>query len=260
LVSPAGLAYDEIPAQRSALDETDHRPWPVPDRPWLMGQTWRELLFAHWAVDPAAVRRVVPPPLELDLRDGHAWVGVTPFGVTGLRGQGMAPIPRLSSFLEVNVRTYVVAGGRPGIYFFSLDASSSAAVTAARRGYRLPYFKADISAEHRGQALRYRSRRVSSDGPPAELDIEYEPTGGRLPVEEGSLERWLAERYCLYTLDARGRVLRGNIHHTPWPLQPATAEIAVNTMGHQVGLDLGERPVLHYAARLDVLLWALERA
>jgi uncharacterized protein YqjF (DUF2071 family) len=201
---------------------------------------------------------VVPPPLELDIREGRAWVGVTPFRVTGLRGQGMTPIPRLSTFLEVNVRTYVVAGGRPGIYFFSLDASSAAAVVAARRGYRLPYFRADASEERAGEAVRYRSRRASGDGPLAELDIAYEPSGPPLPAEEGSLERWLAERYCLYTLDRCGHELRGEIHHSPWPLQSATARIGRNTMGDQVGLDLGGDPLLHYSSRQDTLLWALE--
>jgi uncharacterized protein YqjF (DUF2071 family) len=257
---PAGLVYDEVPAQRRALDEQDHRPWPLPRHPWLMGQTWRELLFAHWAVEPEAVRRVVPPQLELDLRNGAAWVGVTPFRVTGLRGQGMAPIPGLSAFLEVNVRTYVVAGGRPGIYFFSLDASSAAAVAAARRGYRLPYFRAQMSAARDGAGIRYRSERVSSDGLAAALDLAYEPSGPPLPVEDESIERWLAERYCLYTLDERGRVLRGDIHHPPWPLRPASARIALNTMGRQVGLELSGEPLLHYSPRQDTLLWALDRA
>jgi uncharacterized protein YqjF (DUF2071 family) len=257
-VTPAGLLYDEVTAQRATLADLRHRPWPLPDRPWLMGQTWRELLFAHWEVSAEEVRRVVPPQLDLDLRDGRAWVGVTPFGVTGLRPQGLPPFPGPSSFLELNVRTYVVAGGRPGIDFFSLDASSRAAVTAARRGYRLPYFHAGASMEREGGAIRYRSRRRSGDSPPAAFEASYEPTGPRLPVDGGSLERWLAERYCLYTLDDRGRVLRGDIHHPPWPLHLARGEISLNTMGVPLGLSLGGGPLLHYAARQDTLLWALE--
>jgi uncharacterized protein len=239
--------WDEIPGQRGALGEVAHRPWPVPERPWLMGQTWRELLFAHWALAPDAVRRVVPPALELDLRDGAAWVGVTPFKVTGLRPHGLPPV---ASFLEVNVRTYVAVDGKPGIYFFSLDASSRPAVVAARVGYRLPYFHARASAD----GGRFRSRR-SSGG--AELDVSYEPSGPELPVVDGSLERWLAERYCLYTLDREGRPLRGDIHHRPWPLRPARARIEHNTMAEPLGLDLTGEPLLHYSARQDTLLWAL---
>ena len=257
LITPAGAVYDEIPLQRATLADTEHRPWPLPERPWLMGQTWRELLFAHWRVPADALRRVVPAQLELDLRDGDAWVGVTPFRVTGLRGRGMAPIPGLSSFFELNVRTYVVAGGLPGIYFFSLDASSRAAVAAARRGYRLPYFHAAAGAKPEAGGVSYRSRRVSADGPPAAFEASYRPAGGRLPIVDGSLERWLAERYCLYTLDAHQRVLRGDIHHPPWPLQPAVAEIPVNSMGTQLGFDLTDDPLLHYSARQDTILWAL---
>jgi uncharacterized protein YqjF (DUF2071 family) len=248
---------DEIPGQRGTLSHRAHRPWPLPESPWLMGQTWRELLFAHWALPPDVVRRVVPPQLPLDLRDGCAWVGVTPFHVTGLRLHGLPPIPGTSSFLELNVRTYVVVNERPGIYFFSLDASSRGAVFAARRGYRLPYFLASMSAERNGAAITYRSTRRSSDGPPASFHAEYEPSGPRLGVADGSLERWLAERYCLYTHDGRGRVLRGDIHHHPWPLRPARAAIALNTMGDQVGLDLSGEPLIHYSERQDTVLWAL---
>jgi uncharacterized protein len=260
LIAPLGAIYDEVPAQASALGESAYRPWPAPARPWLMGQTWRELLFAHWAVAPERLRAVVPPPLELDLRDGRGWIGVTPFRVTGLRVRGTPPPPLLSRFLELNVRTYVVGHGRPGIYFFSLDASSRAAVAAARRGYRLPYFHARIAMRRERDQIHYRAARVSPDGPPAGLEAVYGPSGRRLPLVDGSLERWLTERYRLYTLDGRGRVLSGDIHHRPWPLRPATASIAVNTMAAPLGLELAGEPLLHYSARQDTLFWALERA
>jgi uncharacterized protein len=138
VVTPVGLVADEVPRQREALRETAHRPWPLPTAPWLMGQTWYDLLFAHWAIAPEVLRPLVPQPLELDVRDGQAWLGVTPFRVGGLRARGTPPLPRLSHFPELNVRTYAIYGGRPGIYFFSLDAARVAAVIAARRGYRFP--------------------------------------------------------------------------------------------------------------------------
>jgi uncharacterized protein len=257
VVTPLGLVADEIPAQRRTLDELAHRPWPLLDRPWLMGQTWRHLLFAHWPVEPAALDPLVPSPLELDLHKGGAWLGVTPFVLTGLRGHGMPPVPWLSRFPELNVRTYVEYGGKPGIYFFSLDAARLAAVFAARRGYRLPYFHADMSAEVDGDEVRYQSKRTDSGGPPADLSLSYRPAGPRLPLVEGSLERWLAERYCVYVVDERRRVLRGDIHHPPWPLQPADAEIESNTMGRPLGLELGASPLLHYSARQDTLIWSL---
>ena len=224
-----------------------------------MGQTWYDLLFAHWALAPEVIRPLIPAPLELDERDGRGWLGVTPFRVAGLRGRGTPPLPWLSYFPELNVRTYVRYGGRPGIYFFSLDAARIAAVIAARRGYRLPYFHAEMSARRAGQRVRYGSVRIDSSGPPAEFRAGYEPSGPRLPIEAGSLGRWLAERYCLYVVDDRGHALRADIHHSPWPLQPAAATIDVNTMAAPLGVELRGDPVLHYSARQDVLIWPLAR-
>jgi uncharacterized protein len=245
-------------AQSAALDHTGHRPWPLPDRPWIMGQTWRELLFAHWPVPLEALRRAVPAALPLDTYDRTAWIGLTPFRVDGLRARGAPPPPLLSSFPELNVRTYVTVDGVPGIWFFSLDAGSRAAVAAARRGYRLPYFRADIAIERSGNEIRYQSRRRSNDGPPAAFRARYAPSGPVAPYPDGSLERWLTERYCLYTLDERQRVLRGDIHHPPWPLQPARATIVANTMTAPYGIELDGPPeLLHYAERQDVVFWAL---
>jgi uncharacterized protein len=257
---PVGLLADEIPGQQTAPRETDHRPWPLPGRPWLMGQTWYSLLFAHWALPPDALRPLVPEPLELQLREGRAWLGVTPFLIGGARLRGTPPLPWLSRFPELNVRTYVDYGGRPGIYFLSLDAARIAAVAGARRAYRLPYFHARMSSRLDRGTVHYASIRIDSSGPPAEFRARYGPTGPRLPVDDGSLERWLAERYCLYTIDERGRALRGEIHHRPWPLQPAEATIELNTMARPFGLSIDAPPLLHYSVRQDTVIWPLERA
>jgi len=224
-----------------------------------MGQTWYDLLFAHWSLAPDVLRPLVPAPLELDERDGRAWLGITPFVLGGLRSQGTPPLPWLSRFPELNVRTYVHYDHRPGIYFFSLDAARRAAVAAARRGYRLPYFQAEMSVRRRGATVSYESRRIDSSGPRAELRGHYGPRGSRLPVDEGSLERWLSERYCLYVVDERGRPLRGEIHHPPWPLHPGHATIEANTMAAPLGIELDSEPLLHFSPRQDVLIWALER-
>ena len=259
-LTPVGLLADEIPRQRAALAETAHRPWPLPARAWVMGQTWHSLLFAHWEVSPEALRPLIPRPLELDLREGRAWLGVTPFVVAGTRGRGTPPLPWLSRFPELNVRTYVAYAGRPGIYFFSLDAARVAAVAGARRTYRLPYFHARMSSRPEGNTVHYESRRIDSRGPFVQWRARYGPTGPRLPVVDASLERWLAERYCLYVVDEHHGPLRADIHHPPWPLQPAGATIALNTMARPLGLELDSDPVLHYSARQDTLIWTLEPA
>jgi uncharacterized protein YqjF (DUF2071 family) len=148
-----GLLSDAL-CQRAVLGETGHRPWPLPQGAWLMGQTWANLLFAHWRVPEEALRRVVPPQLPLDTFEGSAWLGITPFCVRGLRLRNTAPAPVLSSFPELNVRTYVSVEGKPGIYFLSLDADSRPAVAAARRLYRLPYPARTSSS---GRCGRFRS-------------------------------------------------------------------------------------------------------
>ena len=220
-----------------------------------MGQTWEDLLFAHWRVPTETLRSLVPPQLSLDLYDGSAWIGVTPFEVTGLRLITMPPVPVVSTFLELNVRTYVTAEQKPGILFFSLDAASSLAVRAARRFYRLPYFRAVMSATRADGRVEFSSERVRRDGPRYELRARYEPGGDVFAAEPGSLEHFLAERYCLYTLD-EGRLFRGEIHHPPWPLQPAEAEIERNTMAPPP-LELVGEPLLHFAGRQDVVIWPL---
>ena len=225
-----------------------------------MAQTWRDLLFAHWPLPAAALRPLVPPALPIDTFDGTAWLGITPFEVTGLRLHGTPPLPRLSRFPELNVRTYTMLGGKPGIWFFSLDAARWAAVVAARSSYRLPYHHAEMSIARGEGGILYRSRRTSPSGPPAALDAEYAPHGDARPAPAGTLEHWLAERYCLYTVAARGRVMRAEIHHPPWPLQPAAAALRVNTMAPPgVGLG-GAAPLLHFARRQDVVIWPLRPA
>jgi uncharacterized protein YqjF (DUF2071 family) len=237
--------------QARSLEKTAHRPWTLPGRPWFMGQTWERLLFAHWPVEPEKLERVMPPELPLDVVEGRAWIAVTPFAVKGLRVRGVAPTPVLSSFPEINVRTYVTVDGQPGIYFFSLDTSSRFAVASARRIYRVPYFHADQRFD--GEAFTSSRAR-----PAAEFAARYRPLGQPAPAEPGSIEHFLTERYCLYTLDEERRVLRGEIHHPPWPLQAAEAEIEVNTMGEQIGLELAGTALLHFAERQDVVFWQLE--
>ena len=243
----------EAAAQSRGLEQQAHRAWPVPERRWLQGQTWRDLLFAHWAVPAEVLRRVVPPALPIDTWEGEAWIAVAPFEVTGLRLRGTPPPPLLSRFAETNVRTYATLDGRPGVYFLSLDAASAVAVRAARTIYRLPYFHARMAIERSGAGIGYRSMRV---GGGASLRARYRPTGPVFQARPGTREHFLIERYCLYTV-AAGRVRRTDIHHPPWDLQPAEAHLAENTMTVAAGVALpGGAPLLHYAARQDVVVWS----
>jgi uncharacterized protein YqjF (DUF2071 family) len=247
-----------IALQRRTLEKLSHRPWPLPDSPWVQGQTWRNLLFAHWRVPEERLRRVMPPQLPLHLYDdGSSWLSITPFTVTGLRLRGMPPLPWVSHFPELNVRTYVELDGKPGIYFFSLDAGRRAAVFAARRTYRLPYFHSRMRSVRVDDRIEYSSERIDSSGPPASFRGSYGPEG---PTVGDHLSRWLAERYCAYTIDKRARPLRVDIHHPPWPLRHAHADLDAQGMADQIGIRLEGEPLLNFAARQDTLLWPLKRA
>ena len=241
------------------LRESAHRPWPLPERPWIMFQSWQRQLFMHWPVELKTLRALVPAELPLDTWQGTAYVGVTPFLLADLRLRMMPPIPGASKFLETNLRTYVRVNGRPGVFFFSLDAGSAVAVAAARALYALPYFRARFRVSTAGDRVVYAGRRTHRGAPPAGLAVEYRPTGAAVTAPPGSLAHWLTERYCLYAADRRGRLWRAEIHHPPWPLQPAEVLILSNTMPASVGLALPDvAPLLHFAARLDVQVWPPE--
>jgi uncharacterized protein YqjF (DUF2071 family) len=240
------------------LDEVDHRPWPLPHGPWIMRQTWHDLLFAHWPVDQAALASIIPPPLALDLYEGDAWVGIVPFHMTNVAPRGVPPLPLVSAFPELNVRTYVHVDGRPGVYFFSLDAGNRLAVAVARGLFHLPYYLATMRVEDRGGAMHYTSERVSTDRGAARLAVTYEPSGSTFRPPQTSLEHFLTERYCLYTVDGDGRAARLDIHHPPWSLQPATATFHVNTMADPAGIPLPAKPpLLHFVKRQDMVAWPL---
>jgi uncharacterized protein YqjF (DUF2071 family) len=240
---------------RTILDRIDHRPWAMPDRPWVMTQTWHDLLFAHWPVDPQVLASRLPPAFELDLYNGQAWLGIVPFRMTNVAPRGVPSLPRISEFPELNVRTYVRVGDRAGVYFFSLDAGSALAARTARMLFNLPYHPASMLVTPRGNAVEYLSRRGTERS--AEFNATYEPTGPSAVSSPGSLEYFLTERYCLYHADRRGTPYRLDIHHPPWPLQTAEARIHANGMASANGLATpGGPPLLHFARRLDMVAWA----
>ncbi len=243
------------------VERVAHRPWPMPDSPWLMTQSWHDLLFAHWPVDARALRERMPPGLELDLYEGQAWVGVVPFDMTNVAPRFVPAVPGISAFPELNVRTYVTLGGKPGVYFFSLDAESAVAVALARTLLKLPYFTAAMDVTRQDGWVDYWSERLADhDAPPAEFEGRYRPVGPAHHAAKGTLEYFLTERYCLYNVDEQFKAYRLEIHHPPWALQRAEADITVNTMADAVGIRLPSMaPLLHYAARQDMVAWAPER-
>jgi len=244
----------------SFITDVAHRPWPLPPRPWVMKQSWHDLLFAHWPIDRASIAALVPRDFEIDVCEGSAWIGVVPFEMRNVAPRGVPALPWLSAFPELNVRTYVRAGDKPGVYFFSLDAANPVAVHVARRWPRLPYFHASMQVERAPDAtVSYRSRRRDA-GRPAELVASYRPAGASFSPQPGTLEYFLTERYCLYGRDRHARPYRLEIHHPAWTLQIATAEFQRNSMADAAGLTLpAVAPLLHFATRQDMVGWAPQR-
>ena len=231
-----------------------------PDSLNLARQTWGKLLFMHWKIPLDTLRLHVPGQLEIDTHDGHAWIAVVPFTIWGMRASFLPPIPGLSEMHELNVRTYVHHRGTPGIYFFSLDANSAAAVLGARTFFLVPYYNAEITLKQDGDRINYHCERTQAGSPPATFDAAWK-IGKPLPESQpGSLEFFLTERYCFYTVSGE-TVYRCRVNHPPWPLQTASVSSYSSTMIEAAGIpEPTRKPLLHYAEELTVDVWPLEKA
>ena len=217
---------------------------------------WCDLAFLHWAVDPGLVQPFMPAGLVLDTFDGKAWIGVVPFRMEDVRLRFSPNIPGMSAFPELNVRTYARVGDRTGVWFFSFDATNRVAVRGARALLNLPYYDAEIIVTRHGEAVEYRSTRVHSGAPPAEFAGSYAPAGNVFEAKPGTLEYFLVERYCLFLVNQSGELGYLDVHHHPWPLQPATVRIETNTMAAASGILLpSEPPLAHFARDLEVVAW-----
>jgi uncharacterized protein YqjF (DUF2071 family) len=225
----------------------------------IMHQNWGKLLFMHWRMEEDLLRPLVPERLEIDNFDGSAWIAIAPFTMWEIRALPplLPPVPGFRSMHELNVRTYVRLDRVPGVWFFSLDCNSAAAVLAARRFFFLPYYKAEIDLQQQGQTINYSLNRT--DLPPSDFSASWK-IGELLPYSHpGSLEFFLTERYCLYS-EHHNKLYRARIHHQPWPLQRATLSSFSSTMIESHGLPApSAEPLLHYAEELKVDIWPLER-
>lgn len=234
-----------------ALIETSHRPWEMPAAEWRWQQQWDDLAFLHWEISPAVMQETLPEDLEIDTYDGRAWLGVVPFDMKGVAPRGCPRFKALSDFPEINVRTYVIKDGKPGVWFYSLDVPNPLAVWAARRFFHLPYFRASMQVQAGERGIDYRSARGKF-----RFDASYRPTGPA-SFSAGSFEIWATERYCLYTANRAGRTLRAEVQHGQWPLETAEIEMRENTMLH--GFTVGDRhPSVLFSRHLDVVVWPLE--
>lgn len=230
----------------------------------VMRQEWRKLLFLHWAVPPADVQTLLPPGLTVDTFAGQAYVGLVPFTMRNVRPVGFPAVPGLSHFHECNVRTYVHRNGQPGVWFWSLDAAQPIAVEIARRVWRLPYFNAQMSLTEQDGEILYHTRRTHHDAPSGECRVRYAPTGTPAPALPGTLTHFLVERYLLYAQGKNG-LLRGQVHHTSYPIQSATVSELADTLVAATGLPVpggvtrDNDMLTHYASGVSVEVFPMKQ-
>ena len=219
--------------------------------------TWQTLLFAHWPMDPGELQRRIPAPLTLDTFDGTGWIGLIPFTMPRFSSTMLPWIG--ASFHECNVRTYVRYRGRPGVYFFSLDAAHRFAVWGGKRFFRLPYHFARIDLRQDRDVVHYSVQR--NGVAEARMRCVWRPGEPRPESKPGGLDHFLTERYALYTVDRRGRPMCGRILHEPWSLREAQLIDLDDGLIGAAGLPVPDTaPALYHADQLDVEAWSLERS
>lgn len=228
----------------------------APLGPWLLSMRWLDVAFLHWAVPAGSLAHRLPRGLVLDTYQGTAWLSLVPLVVEGARLRWFPPLPGVSSYLELNVRTYVTDGRSPGIWCFSLDADSALVVRAARIHPRLPYLRARL-AHVRGEGwVHFACWRTHRGAKGASFSGRYRPLGPAFEPVPGSLEDWLTDRTRVFTEARDGRLLCTDIDHAPWQIHPCEADLQDTAMAGPLGLQLPRRPALaHYASRQDVRVW-----
>lgn len=220
-------------------------------------QRWNRLLFLHWEIDPHEVQRTLPAGLHVDTHEDRAYVGIVPFYMERIRPAYLPPVPWLSWFLELNVRTYVHDDhGRPGVYFYSLDCNQPVAVQLARRFFHLPYFHAQMSAKIRDHHIHYTCRRSGSLATPG---FEWLDAGEVKAAEPGSLEFFLVERYLLFTPRPDRRLLCGRVHHAPYQIGAASVFAHSTLPAEQAGLPMSGKMIQPLRAKaVDVSIYPVE--
>ena len=222
---------------------------------------WHDLLFLHWPVPAELLRPSIPHPLKLDTFEGDAWIAVVPFRMSNVAPRWVPSVPWMSAFPELNVRTYVTVDGKPGVWFFSLDATNPIAVRIARTFFNLPYMDARIKLDSRPDGwIDYRSVRTHRNEPKAEFQASYRPSSDPFFATAGSLEYFLTARYCLYAADKKKNVFRGDIDHLAWPLQRAECQLQTNSMVNPLGIEVSDtEPHLLFSKQISVVAWTNKR-
>jgi len=221
-------------------------------------QTWENLLFMHWRMSPDLLRPLVPDFLEIDLYDDNAWISLVALTVQDASPAMGIPLPWLSFFHQVNIRTYVHRDGMAGIWLLSTDVDSQLMVAVARRFFHLPYFLASchethLSGTHRWEVIRRRAY------PPAELSLACRQGDLLGETEPGRVEFFLLDRYAVYAAEG-ARLFRGRVHHKPWTIWGGTVKKYRSNMIEVLGIPAPEGEArVHFARSMpQVRVWPME--
>jgi uncharacterized protein YqjF (DUF2071 family) len=221
-------------------------------------QRWLRLLFVHWEIDAEAAAATLPDGLELDTFEGRAYVGVVAFTMRDVAPRWSPSVPGISHFHELNVRTYVVKDGVPGVWFYSLDAAATIAVIVARTGWDLPYHRASMDLADRDGVVHYTSRRRWPGPKPAHFEARYRVGERRACAVAGTFDHFLVERYVLFAGGGKRGLRIGRVHHQSYPLAEVTLDHVEQSMVTPIGLEIRGAPIVHYSPGVDVDVYALE--
>ncbi|MFE6166427.1 YqjF family protein [Viridibacillus arvi] len=223
------------------------------NRPWIISQEWHDILFLHWPVSAEDIRQYIPSELELELFNNKAWISLVFFQVKENRPRLIPAMPGISSFLELNVRTYVTYKEKSGVYFLSIDANNQLITKLVNYKNFMPFRHANITLKKYENAITFYSRSKQIETNYETLIASYEPISG--PIERSQLECWLSERYhCWTKID--DHLLRVDNAHTPWTLQKAAYTIHENSIASYLNYDDKENyPIAHYSKMKKVHLY-----
>ncbi len=234
---------------REILKDTAHRPWPMPTTPWKFYQEWNRAIFLHWEVDYDELEKLVPASLEIDLIDGKPWVSLVAFTMEKIRPRYLPAFKPISDFDEINVRTYVKAPNKSGVYFLSIEGGKRLSCQVAKSISQLPYRYSRIKRTHN----QYISQNAEFDD---SLEIQFKV--GEMVEKKSLLDKWLTERYALFQ-DFRGTINEFEIQHIEWPVNDIEVERFEVNYPRFKSLLPGPPDKIQYSEGVQVVAWGKQK-
>ncbi len=224
------------------LSSTSHRPWMLPRKKWNFYQEWNEPVFLHWEVEPDIIKGMIPKNVELDTLHGKAWVSLVPFQIS-IKPRYLPSFPPISSFNEINLRTYVKHEGKTGVYFLQIEGEKALSCWIARLTSGLPFLHSKIR--------RSKSRIIAQNEKlDSALEIDYQPL--EFIANPSSTDLWLSERYALF-VERNQEIFTYEVHHLPWKLHKVDVHAGKISYPKYGNILQGEPQITHYSPGTQVI-------